>query len=301
MPAARKLPTVSVGIPAYNEAANIAELLRALLNQREDGFVLQEIIVISDGSTDATPEIARTFKDARIAVLEQPDRLGQADRQNQFFELAVGSVAVLLEADTLPTSERYLAELVAPVTSGVADLSQGLPLPLSGRNWFEQMLVSQCRHYLNSVPLNESSVVSGRGGRAFARRLYQQLRWPSQAPEDLYAAQWAKINGFKILVAAEAVIHFRVANTVADFIRQRLKVAAAKRDYRKHFKLKGAGAGDLGMLQKASCLWSFLWGEPLQAFVYLALVSFIALVAPVRARRFHYRLPVAVSTKLLSA
>ena len=50
----RKKLTVTIGIPAYNEEANVRNLLVSLLAQKETNFKLQEIIVVSDGSTDKT-------------------------------------------------------------------------------------------------------------------------------------------------------------------------------------------------------------------------------------------------------
>jgi len=53
----KKLITVSIGIPAYNEEANIGKLLSSLIKQKEAGFIIKEIIVVSDQSTDKTDEI----------------------------------------------------------------------------------------------------------------------------------------------------------------------------------------------------------------------------------------------------
>jgi glycosyltransferase involved in cell wall biosynthesis len=47
----KKNMTVTIGIPAYNEAANITSLLMALLAQNTPNFKLESIIVASDGST----------------------------------------------------------------------------------------------------------------------------------------------------------------------------------------------------------------------------------------------------------
>ncbi len=51
----KKITTISIGIPAFNEAVTIKRLLRSVLAQKEKGFVLREIIVLCDGSTDGTP------------------------------------------------------------------------------------------------------------------------------------------------------------------------------------------------------------------------------------------------------
>ena len=55
------LPKIIVAIPAYNEAANLPSLLTALLSQSHPNYVLLGIWVVSDGSTDATVPIAKSF------------------------------------------------------------------------------------------------------------------------------------------------------------------------------------------------------------------------------------------------
>lgn len=61
---------VSVVMPAYNAEAYIREALTSVLRQ---AYVPLEIIVVDDGSTDATVERASTL-DARVTVLQQPHR-----------------------------------------------------------------------------------------------------------------------------------------------------------------------------------------------------------------------------------
>ena len=53
---------ISIGIPAYNEGGNIARLLRSVLGQKKRELI-DEIIVISDGSSDNTVSEVKTFND----------------------------------------------------------------------------------------------------------------------------------------------------------------------------------------------------------------------------------------------
>ena len=46
--------SITIGIPAYNEEANIKYLLKLLLNQKIKNAAIHEVIVVSDGSTDGT-------------------------------------------------------------------------------------------------------------------------------------------------------------------------------------------------------------------------------------------------------
>ena len=64
---------LSVIIPARNEAASIRDCLGSLVRQSEEDFLLGrdwELIVVDDGSTDATRQIATEF--AGVTVLEAP-------------------------------------------------------------------------------------------------------------------------------------------------------------------------------------------------------------------------------------
>jgi glycosyltransferase involved in cell wall biosynthesis len=63
---------ISVVLAVYNDAAHIAKSLDSILAQTEGDF---ELIVVDDGSTDATPEILAEYarRDARIRVIAQPN------------------------------------------------------------------------------------------------------------------------------------------------------------------------------------------------------------------------------------
>ncbi|RLC37977.1 glycosyl transferase family 2, partial [Candidatus Falkowbacteria bacterium] len=82
------MTTVTVGIPAYNEADNIAYLLKDLLGQKQADFKLERIIVISDGSSDNTAEIAQKSGNKIIKVINGRIRKGVAMRLNQIISIA---------------------------------------------------------------------------------------------------------------------------------------------------------------------------------------------------------------------
>ena len=56
-----KKPTVTIGIPAHNEEANIANMLNSVISQEQKSFFLEKIIVALDGCTDNTESEAREF------------------------------------------------------------------------------------------------------------------------------------------------------------------------------------------------------------------------------------------------
>ena len=84
--------TVSVVIPLYNKAAYIRRALDSVLAQT---FVDFELIVIDDGSTDASPEIVRQYRDARIRLIGQKNAGVSATRNRGVAEAKNEWVAFL--------------------------------------------------------------------------------------------------------------------------------------------------------------------------------------------------------------
>ena len=108
-----RLPTVSVVIPAYNEARVIARCLGSLLDQTHRP---REIIVVDDGSTDGTREIARGF--GGVTLLEQSHE-GSGAARNRGADAATGDVLCFLDAD-MRFARDFLARLVTPIAQGEA-------------------------------------------------------------------------------------------------------------------------------------------------------------------------------------
>ena len=100
------VPTASVVIPVLNGEATLGSLLTALRNQAGAGEF--EMIVVDNGSTDRTREIARA---AGATVLQQPVR-GPAAARNMGLQQARAEVVACADADTIPT-RRWLASLLA--------------------------------------------------------------------------------------------------------------------------------------------------------------------------------------------
>lgn len=68
-------PSLSIVIPAYNEEESLGYVLRDTLKDFPKAVKDYEVIVVDDGSTDKTPQIANSFakKNKRIRVINQPN------------------------------------------------------------------------------------------------------------------------------------------------------------------------------------------------------------------------------------
>lgn len=90
-------PLVSILIPCYNAAPWLAQTLESALAQT---WTPTEIIVVDDGSTDASVAIAQSFAPQGVTVIAQPNRGASATR-NTAFQASRGEFIQFLDADDL--------------------------------------------------------------------------------------------------------------------------------------------------------------------------------------------------------
>ncbi len=107
---------LSVVVPVFNEQDTVAELLRRVL----DSPVVQEVIVVDDGSTDETPARLAQLDDERIHVLTQPQNQGKGAAVRAGFARATAPIVVIQDADLEYDPAEY-PRLVEPIVSGRAD------------------------------------------------------------------------------------------------------------------------------------------------------------------------------------
>jgi glycosyltransferase involved in cell wall biosynthesis len=102
-------PTVSVVIPAYNAEAFIEECLASALGQT---FADLEVIVVDDGSSDRTAEMAESFagSDPRLRIVRQTNA-GVITARNEGIRLAAGRWVALLDADDVWHPSKLEAQL----------------------------------------------------------------------------------------------------------------------------------------------------------------------------------------------
>lgn len=215
--------TVSVGIPAYNEEKNIRQLLQALLKQKQAGFELIEIIVVSDQSLDRTVEEALSVHSPKIQVIEKKKRGGQAAAQNQIVSLFRGDILVLLNADVLPTDTSFLQEIVKPFENPQVGLVGPLIVPLKPRSFFEKVLFF-------SVMMKQALFQRWRDGnniyacvgraRAFSRAFAKQLHWPAVTTEDAYSYLKCIQLGYEFAYCRSAIISYKLPTNLHDHVKQ---------------------------------------------------------------------------------
>lgn len=114
-------PFVTVLIAAFNEQDCIEATVRNKLSQDYPADLL-EVLVVSDGSTDRTDDIVRSFADHRVKLMRQEPRAGKTSALNLAVVHAKGEIIVFSDANSLyaPDAIRRLMENFADPAVGYA-------------------------------------------------------------------------------------------------------------------------------------------------------------------------------------
>ena len=103
-----EVPKVSVCLPTYNGAAFLAQAIKSVLAQSYPHF---ELLIVDDGSTDATVEIARSFADPRIGIVQNETRQGIPANWNRALSLARGEFLSLFHQDDVMLPENLARKI----------------------------------------------------------------------------------------------------------------------------------------------------------------------------------------------
>jgi cellulose synthase/poly-beta-1,6-N-acetylglucosamine synthase-like glycosyltransferase len=107
----------SIIIPARNEAANIKNVLNAVISQSYPSNLV-EIIVVDDHSTDQTSKLVQMFSD-RVRLISLQDLPGKPISKKQALligiEKSTNDIIVTLDADCVPVSTNWLCSLIEHV------------------------------------------------------------------------------------------------------------------------------------------------------------------------------------------
>ena len=121
-------PRLSIIIPAYNEAARLGGSLQEIMDYLNDRRDPSEVIVVDDGSTDETADVAneklRDSSTVSTKLIRYEENRGKGYAVRLGLLAAQAGVAVFSDAD-LSTPITETPKLVDPIRSGNADLTFG--------------------------------------------------------------------------------------------------------------------------------------------------------------------------------
>lgn len=215
---------ISIGIPAYNEAANLGRLIREILAQTGPSFRVVEIVVASDGSSDDTAAVVGRSGDPRVRLAGSTGRLGKTARLNELIRHTTGDVLVLMDADIQLDGPTFLERALRgfdPARHGLVGFNT---TPLPGRTFVERSLNAGMAvvERVRGAWLGGANYLSYRGScLLLSRQLADQCNLPTNlVTNDAYFLFAALKHGFAPQYRADCRVYYRSPSTLADHIRQ---------------------------------------------------------------------------------
>jgi glycosyltransferase involved in cell wall biosynthesis len=176
-----KLLSLSVIIPAYNEEQTIASVLHALAKVLPD---VHEVIVVDDGSTDRTAEVAQEFarKYGWLRVIPLHKNQGKTAALRAGFAVSTGDIVIVQDAD-LEYDPQDIPSLIEPIVADKADVVYGSRFLIKRAArvlYFRHYLANKTLTFLSNLltDLNFSDVETGY--KAFRGEIIRQMVIKSQ-------------------------------------------------------------------------------------------------------------------------
>lgn len=110
---------VTAVIPAYNEEQTIADVVKCVKSIDK----IQKVIVVSDGSTDSTAEIAR---ECGADVIELDENVGKGGAIRAGINECGTEIILFLDADLIGLTEKHVLDLIEPVIDNKTDMTIGI-------------------------------------------------------------------------------------------------------------------------------------------------------------------------------
>lgn len=210
----------SIGIFAHNEAANILHLLKAVSAQKLHEVNIDEIIVVSSASTDATDDLVRDFalENPEVKLYTQARREGKSSAINLFMAEAKSDILVVISGDVIP-AENTIELMVSAFSDARIGASGGRPVPVNS----EQNLIGYAVHLLWRLH-HRMAMISPKLGEMIAFRKVMEGIPKESAVDEASIEAIIRQEGLQLRYIPQAIIHNKGPENLPDFIKQRRRI-----------------------------------------------------------------------------
>jgi glycosyltransferase involved in cell wall biosynthesis len=205
---------ISVVLPVYNGAGWIEECVRSLLRQ---SVPAHEIIVVNDGSTDAT---AAVLAGLPVRVVELRANRGRASARNAGWQTALGDLVVFAEDDGY-YPERYLELLAAPFDDAGVAGAMG-PYRVHRATTF----VARCRDAERAIHFSRFTPYSAWAYRTADLRRVGGFDEDLEIAEDIDLGRRIQERCGRLVCVPGAIWYHREPTSLRAFLRRRFRAGA---------------------------------------------------------------------------
>ncbi|NNL30831.1 MAG: glycosyltransferase family 2 protein [Gemmatimonadetes bacterium] len=270
-------PTVSISVPAYNEEAQIEELIKSLLALDYPKDRLQ-ILIVSDASEDGTDDIVRKYANQGIQLLRLEGRGGKTKAENAAAEHLTGEIVVNTDA-SIRIRPDALKPLIAVFSDPDIGCASGRDVSVGSDEETANVGESGYVGYEMGVRDLETRVLGivGASGCFYAIRSHlHRLPLPESLSRDFAAALHTREHGYRPVSVNDAVCY--VPRTTSLRKEYRRKVRTISRGMRTLWHKRALmnpsrhGLFSWMLVSHKVCRWALPWAALAAALAVAALV-----------------------------
>ncbi|NLW04856.1 MAG: glycosyltransferase family 2 protein [Pseudomonadaceae bacterium] len=202
-------PPISIGISFYNAELTLLDAVRSIFAQTHQNW---ELILVDDGSTDRSLEIAQSINDPRVRIYSDGENLRLAARLNQITKLAKYDFLARMDADDLISPVRLEKQInillsqpdVDLVTTGICSLSDDYK-PVGFRCVTEEHVITANGLLSGASGIVHASLLGRRDW--FVRNPYKESMLKSQ-DTNLWVRSYSK-NDLSVAFLREPLYYYR--------------------------------------------------------------------------------------------
>jgi glycosyltransferase involved in cell wall biosynthesis len=209
----------TVVIPSFNAQADLEAVLAALDRQTIRDCL--ETLVVDNGSTDGTLDLARRLADRTALVVEER---GSGPARSEGLRLTETALMLSLDSDCTPEpdwAERHLERMAAEPETTLASAGRSVPLPSDDR-WALRADITPHPAFESGEPLYAVT-----GNACFRTEPLRELGgFPSLGADDSALGIFARRRGYRFAWTPEALVYHRNAPGWRNYARQMRKIGA---------------------------------------------------------------------------
>ena len=233
--------TLTIGIPAHNEAGNIKNLINSIYKQKNKNFVLEKVIVVCDGCTDDTASlaIALTNKYKNLVIIDDGLRMGKPERVNSLYKASRSEIFLSIDADILFSDNMVLGNIVHGFDNPKVGLVAGLSLPVKSKKFIPRVIgVGSRLWYEVRKNVNGGDTIFNLVGRitAIRKNVYKKIHFPKgMVADDEFLYVSVKQLGYRFVFVEKAIVYYKEPDNLRDFYKQSTRFLRYKQITASHF------------------------------------------------------------------
>ena len=219
-------PAISILVAAYNEESSIADTLRSIDQQKYPGEF--EVLVIDDGSRDATAAIVEANPYPWVRLLRQPRNMGKAAALNRGLAESKHDYVITLDADSFLYGDALarLVERYFSDPSSTRAVAGTMLVRNSRKNWITRAQEWDYFHGIAAIKrvqsLFQGTMVAQGAFSIYDREALVEIGgWQDCVGEDIVLTWAMLVRGWRVGHAEDACCFTNVPDNLHQFLKQR--------------------------------------------------------------------------------